>query len=222
MLPLLCAHISFGQSISLSGTINVGISQVDNNLPFGESYHIGVSPSGSIGFVVERKISKRSGIGISVQFVQIEGVERFKNNVLLGVDPITGEFTEIGELNEVTRIHSSYLAFPIFYKLQLNRLAITTGVQPMMLLTSSANSVMEGVLSGEPFRNESDATTEDMNFDKIDFGVRAGLSYQLSEVLSLQTDFYYGLSDITNRNFPFQRRNYQLTVGINYTFKTIE
>ena len=199
-------------AVGLSG--NIGLSQVTSNLPFSGDYRVRFALSGNAGVFVEHQLTEKSHLSMEVLWVQIEGNEISEDKVLIGV--VDGMPAELGIIDDRTRLHSSYIGVPISYRYQMGKWGINAGAQILLFLSASADSELEGTFNGEPYYAEG--TTEDIEFDTVDYGPRLGVSYQWKPKLALTMNYYHGLVDITPSNFPWERKNRQWTVGVRYAF----
>lgn len=90
----------------------------------------------------------------------------------------------------------------------------------MIFLFASSNYEAEGEISGEPYAAKS--SRSDIVFDRIDLGPKIGIDYRLNEKIRLRADYYHGLTDITSDEFPWERRNRQVSLGVGYVFGSSE
>ena len=214
---LSCLFISTivkSQNSNFGFTANIGFSQVTSNLPISGN-EVKFAFSGNFGMFYELSVSDKSSIGTELLWVQIEGKEESSRSLYV----ITGinEYEIIGTKSDISRIHSSYIGVPVYFKYEIGKFGIKPGFQIMVFLFANSSTKNWGEVNGEPFSNES--KTKNIKFDKIDYGPKLGIDYQLNERFILRSDFYYGIPDITSDEFPWERRNRQFTVGISYCLR---
>ena len=210
LLITIVSNPAKSQRLVVGATGNIGLSKVSSNLPLGENYKVKFTLSGNFGLFLAKKVSQKSSFGIEALWMQIEGNEKSKNRELTVFNG--QELIVIGVISEKTRIHSSYLAVPVYYRFEIGKFGIKGGVQPMIFLFASSNYEGNGEINGEPYHQES--KTKDVKFDRIDFGPKIGIDYRLSGKFKIRADYYHGLLDITSDEFPWQRRNRQVNLGI--------
>lgn len=211
---ILSTNFVKAQNLILGGSANIGFSKVTSNLPISGDYRIVFAISGNLGMFMEKKITEKSTLGIEALWVQIEGKEVTKNKELTGFNG--QELEVIGMISDKSKLHSSYVGVPIYYRFETEKIGIKGGFQTMIFLFASSNYEATGEFENKPFNTKS--KRKDIEFDKIDFGPKIGIDYQLKNNLRLRADYYYGLIDITSDKFPFERRNRQVSIGINYIF----
>jgi hypothetical protein len=95
-------------------------------------------------------------------------------------------------------------------------LGIKVGIQPMIFMFASANYRISGTIYNEPY--EAESNDKNIKFDRIDLGPKIGIDYGLNKTLRLRFDYYHGLTVITPSDFPWQRRNRQISLGVQYLF----
>lgn len=153
-------------------------------------------------------------------WVQIEGKETADDKILRAASQ-TGEGLEtIGVISDKATVHTSYVGVPFYYRFAAGKFGIKAGVQPMIFLFASSNYEAEGEISGEPYAAKS--SRSDIVFDRIDLGPKIGIDYRLNEKIRLRADYYHGLTDITSDEFPWERRNRQVSLGVGYVFGSSE
>ena len=113
--------INFGksQNLNIGGTGNLGLSKVTSNLPISGDYKVKLALSGNLGMFIEKKISKKSILGMEVLWIQIEGKTVTKNKELTGFNG--QELEVVGVISDKSTIHSSYIGVPFYYRLELGR-----------------------------------------------------------------------------------------------------
>jgi hypothetical protein len=203
------------QNLIIGGTGNIGLSKVTSNLPKSGNYKVKFTLSGNLGMFLEKKIGQNSSLGIEALWVQIEGKEITDNKELTSFNG--QELEVIGVISDKSTLHSSYVGIPVYYRFEFGKIGVKGGFQSMIFLFASSNYEANGEIGGEPYEAESEI--KDIKFDRIDIGPKVGVDYQLNEKLRLRIDYYHGLTDITSDEFPWQRRNRQFNLGVNYIFR---
>ena len=202
------------QNLVIGGTGNIGLSKVTSNLPISGDYKVKFTLSGNLGMFLEKKIGQKSSLGIEAIWVQIEGKEITNDKALTAFNG--QELEVIGIISDKSTLHSSYVGIPIYYRIKFGKIGIKGGFQPMIFLFASSNYEANGEINGEQYEAESEMT--DIEFDRIDVGPKIGIDYRLNNKFRIRADYYHGLTDITSDEFPWQRRNRQFNLGINYIF----
>ena len=165
------------QNLIIGGTANIGLSKVTSNLPISGDYKVQFTFSGNLGMFLEKKIGQKSSLGIEALWVQMEGKTVTDDKALTAISE-DFELEVIGVISDESRLHSSYIGLPIYYRLQVGLLGIKAGVQPMIFLFASSKYKANGEISGEAYDAES--KIDDIQFDRIDIGPKIGIDYQLN------------------------------------------
>ena len=128
-------------------------------------------------------------------------------------------FISDGHYEIDTYRHIYYLSLPIYVGYNFNKLNINLGIQGNFKLGGSshwsANSINYN--NGGTYSYESESKKLDIN--KFDYGLRFGIFYKLTEIYSIETNYYRGLSNIVNGGLISGSPVWsvqQLTVGIKY------
>ena len=151
-------------------------------------------------------------MGVELLWVQIQGKETNKDKVLFTYYELTQ--VEIGNITDKSISHSSYAAFPIYYRHEIGKLGLRAGFQTMVFLFASSRYTASGEFEGNPL--DIDSKTKGIKFDPIDIGPKLGLDFKLNEALHLRADYYHGMVDVVSDSFFRHRRNRQVAVGVNY------
>ncbi|MDT8411557.1 MAG: outer membrane beta-barrel protein [Vicingaceae bacterium] len=170
-------------------------------------------PSYQGGLSYNFHFNNKSIIGAELLFSKIRGQEHSKS-------PTTDEFgNPTGQLiiGNVDR-HISYLSIPVYYGLNYKKLTVNIGVQTSFVISSSdlaTTSAPDGNGNMLYFETKSDK----MPIKNFDFGARAGLSFSLTNNITIESFYYYGLLNIHEGNTRIWKWSIQqLAVGIKYNF----
>ena len=158
-----------------------------------------------------KQLNEKSTIGSELLFVQIEGKELLKTQVINEIGDHTGEF-----ITSEGYQHISYISLPIYYGIALNKTTVNLGFQGMLTIASSGREKGQAPLNGDIFT--WDIKYEKLNIDKYDFGPRVGIIYELAEKISLEGNFYYGINNILCKTAhpDFIWKSQQVIIGIRY------
>lgn len=200
---------TFGQQFGIKASgglsklnyISVTIIGTPPSIPF--------VPSGQAGVYYHLPIGHTSSLGTELLFSQIEGKVKGEK------DFINPDETLVGHETHVTNNHISCLSLPVYYGLTINHLTFNAGLQFSYLLAKKEVHKSYGTSEGSPFHYE---TSMKMPYiDDFDFGTRAGIVYHLTDKLSVEGMYYYGLKNIYNRNISNSKlKIQQMTVGVRY------
>ncbi|MBK8483690.1 MAG: outer membrane beta-barrel protein [Saprospiraceae bacterium] len=113
-------------------TANLGLSKVTSNFLVSDDYKVKYTYSGNIGVFIEKEIGNKSSLGAEVLWVQIGGKETTDNKILTAFDG--QDLKVVGIISDVAKLNSSYIAFPFYYRVQLNKIGIKIGLQTMFFL----------------------------------------------------------------------------------------
>jgi hypothetical protein len=202
------------QNLIIGCTGNIGLSKVTSNIPIPDDYRVKFTSSGNLGIFLEKKIGQKSSLGIEALWIQIEGKEITKDIVLTVVNG--QELEEIGVVSNKLKLHSSYIGIPIYYRGQIGKIGIKGGFQSMIFLFANSDHESIGEINGEPYEDEG--KIKNIKFEQIDMGPKLGVDYKLNSKIRLRADYYHGLIDITSNEFPWERKNRQINLGIQLEF----
>ncbi len=213
LVLLLATNPAHSQNWTIGATGSIGFSKVTSNLPISD-YKVKLALSGNWGAFIEKKIGRGLALGIEVLGVQMEGKETTGDKEL---KEFNGQELEVvGVVSDQSRLHSSYVGMPVFYRLGVGRLGIKAGIQPMLLLFANSAYKISGTLYGEPYKDAS--KTKNIKLERFEIGLKAGIDYRINDIFRLRIDYYHGLTDITPDEFPWERRNRQISLGTQYIF----
>ncbi len=203
------------QNLDFGITASLGFSQVTSNLPFSGDYFTTFAPSGKLGMFTEQRIGKNSFLGVEALWVQMEGKELTKDKELFTFNENLEKIV-LGVISDKSRLHASYIGLPFYYRHEFGKFGLKGGMQTLIFLFASSNYKASGEVNDKPY--EAESKTSDIELDKIDVGPKIGIDYKLNNSFRLRADYYHGLIDITPNEFPWQKKNRQLSIGVNYFF----
>lgn len=199
------------QSLSIGATANIGLSQINrlSDYPIPEYYEYDFSLSGNAGLFIRKELSRKSSVGLEVLWVQITGEEAVINRPI-----VTSSGDNRGFETEITTRNISYLGAPIYYRLKINNLGIKVGVQPMLYLFQKVNRKSNGEIDGESYA--FDGEYDDIRYNNLDYGLKAGLDYSLNDRFRLRADYYHGFKSIIPYWIARSMKIRQVTLGVEY------
>jgi hypothetical protein len=222
---LLTTGLTYGQSF-IGVKVNGGLSYFKTELkmyppsPMTQEFHPMLSGQGGItyNYIFKNKFL----IGTELLYTQIEGKEYLK--VLTGVTTNGNFISDNGFYEKNSFRHIYYLGLPIYFGYNVKRLNLNLGFQANLALASGSQSYLNGIYSnGEAF--SYDTNQNDLDISKLDFGGRIGIFYKLSDKYSIETNYYYGLTNLIkdkNINEPPVWHIQQLTFGLRYNLFMLE
>ncbi len=214
-LLVLAVNSIQSQNLVFGASANLGLSKITSNFPITSGERsIDFAISGNLGLFMEKQFGNNSSIIVEALWVQIQGKESTDNRVLTN---FTSQGPEvIGSISDRERLHSSYLGIPIYYRHKFGKIGIRGGVQTMLFLFASLDFEASGVVNNEPYQEKN--KTDNVELDGIDFGPKLGLDYQLNSSFRIRADYFYGIIDITPGIVSWERKNRQISVGLDYSF----
>ena len=186
-------HTSYGKSLGENGS---PLNLYNKNL---------YTPSGQIGLFYNSTLGKHSLFGSELIFVYIKGKEIYR---IPGVDA------------ELYR-QVSYIGLPFYFGYKIQKFTMYVGFQINLTLTSGGQ---EKDKTTDAFGNIVIYNTkfDKLNIDNYDYGVKSGLMFKLSDKLSIEGIYYYGLNNIlAKKTFDWKWNTEQATLGIRYNFNSI-
>ena len=214
-LALALVHLH-AQGLHYAASAGIGLSSITSSEATRtiDGGKVKLAGSANAGISVEKTLRSRSSLGVELLWMQMHGKEGSTDRPIFAYGG--GEGVQIGSISEKLSIHSTYMALPLYYRLQLGKFGLKLGVQPLLFLSAHTHYESSGELLRNPIESRSRTTIE---FDRFDFGPKLGLDYRFGRGFSVRADFYYGIPDIMKDDANFQRRNRQASVGMQYWFK---
>jgi hypothetical protein len=123
----------------------------------------------------------------------------------------------------------SYFSLPVYFGYAYKRLTINGGFQVSYAFSSSGRSESNYVNmiffkdDPLPYKREGGMNRElsDLAIKDFDFGPRAGAIYRLTNKLSIEGMFYYGIQNINQlKSSNEELKIQQMTLGIRYALWT--
>lgn len=213
---------TFGQH-QLGVKVSGGISRIYGTLKFRNlppsNMSTSFSPSFLAGLYYSHPMGQKSSLGAELLFSQVEGGQTFDwDYTALGYPSIEGTQSDF------TYESISYVSLPVYYGYTFNKLTFNAGFQISYAFSSSGcnESNYDYTLIAEDGSrqvNKGSWTHEldDLDIKDFDFGPRVGIIYQLTNRLSMEGMFYYGINNIKPTNSSEEElKIQQMTVGIRY------
>lgn len=172
-------------------------------------YKFGYHLYGFTKLKISDKLYLKSELGLSLQGAKLKDNFFFQDFNGAGFGP-----TEIRIVNNLY-----YLNLPILGKYYVTeKLSIEAGPQLGYFLSGK---IKQKILdSGGLSQDEIDNLNNSQNIDSassFDFGANLGIGYDLSNNISLNTRYHYGVTKIFKKDSPFKNSLAQLS--LEYTFK---
>jgi hypothetical protein len=177
------------------------------------------SPSIQAGLYYHLPMGKKCAIGAELLFSRVEGGQTvkwdYKDIGLSNIDGYGSDFT-------YEKI--SYFSLPVYYGYTSKRLTINGGFQISYAFSSSGRNESSYVYiiiteEGDRLTREGGLKRElnDLTIKDFDFGPRVGVIYRLTNQLSIEGMFYYGISNINQIKLSADElKIQQMTLGIRY------
>lgn len=209
---------AFGQQFGVTarGGISRVYGQLESNNYLSSSTITSFSPSFQAGVYYHLPTGNKTSLGAELLYSKVQGGQTLKwYNKEVAVESFGKDFTDES---------ISYISLPVYYGVTFKRLTVNAGVQISYALSSSGNSesnyeTREGnENTGYIFRKFSSYyELNDLPVRNLDFGPRIGGILHLTNRLSLDGMFYYGLSNINKlKSSEEPLKIQQMTVGIRY------
>ncbi|HEY3371571.1 MAG TPA: outer membrane beta-barrel protein [Prolixibacteraceae bacterium] len=216
---------AFGQQqfgVKVSG----GISRLygaleDHNHPPG-TMTTSFSPSGQAGLYYNFPVGKNSAIGAELLYSHVEGGQTYQWNFK------DDNYTDVKSLesngSDYTFEQISYLSLPVYYGYTFKRLTINAGFQISYAFSSAGHNESNYVIiiidENDDLYKRGGGMNRELNalpIKDFDFGPRAGVIYRLTNRLSIEGMFYYGIQNINQITTSVEElKIQQMTLGIRY------
>lgn len=169
-------------------------------------------PSGQAGFYYNLVLCNKSSLGAELLFSQIEG----KNKMEMDLHDFEGN--KVGHASDIYLSHISYLSLPVYYGFNIKKLTINGGFQVSYALASSGRDKNDAtIIELHEEHYSTNNKIDDIHIEKFDFGPRAGIIYHLTDKLSVEGMYYYGLNNIQKGKLRlWELKVQQMTFGIRY------
>lgn len=217
-LPLILLILTFIDLTSLGQQqfgikVSGGLSRITNSLDLSNAnLTIPFVPSGQAGLFYSFQLGKKSSLGAELLFSQIEGKEKLE----MDYNYSGWDGSESGHGENIGYRYISYLSFPVYYGLKINKLTINAGFQISCTLSSSGREKSYAILNG--IKYSSDNKTDNINIKRFDYGPKAVIIYNLTDKLAFEGTYYYGFNNIQKGNpILWKLKVQQATLGIRYT-----
>ena len=220
-LFILVATASLAQEIKYGVKVGMNVSSLRGDFPveINEKSKIGFHAGAFLEYAINEKLSIQPELIYSTQGGQSD-VEKYDEALYyLGINPIP----------ELT-----YLNLPILLKYEfINRLSIEFGPQIGYLLSaqtkleyidsSSRETVEIDILNGGNYTIFDSEVEIEPSVNRFDYGLNAGLSYELIKELFIQARYYLGIAVVDktsarNRSSNYESKNSVLQFSLGYKF----
>jgi hypothetical protein len=191
---------------------NAGASAIDYNFGSGAlfTYSNKFQAGYNAGIYFNNILNAHENFCFEILFLHMNGL--FHTNQSL-TDTLGNQ---IGSGTTDDFIHLSYLSIPLYYKYRISNFSIGAGVQISYLIISSDETKYSDTEYGQS--NSGSFNAKNLDIIKYDYGPKLMLSYQLSNKISINLDYYYGLQNliINGSSNGISERNQQLSFGVVY------
>ena len=211
---ILCFYAAIHGQSRIELKAAYGVSKISNTYAkLVNSIKIKTAPSWSGGIVFKTCLKNKSIFGTELLFSQIKGKEKleFQSTDFNG--------TLNSDIKSVAYKQIYYLSLPIFYEYSFTpKIAANVGFQTSIALAAlwKENGSID-YYNGDVI--EWEYHYQAMNIKRWDIGLRAGVSYQITENLSIEGLFYYGINNINGSSLQkdFRWSIRQATLGVRYS-----
>ena len=209
LLFLLASCTLEAQGYYLGVTGSLCASRITSSVTETDYFKVKNAPSANAGIYVERTLNRYSSVGAEALWVNMSGREGRENVPLFGYQNL--QLVQLGTATDMLRLHSSYIALPLYYRLHKGAFGLRLGAQPMLFLDAHAHYSSTGTFEGQPTESHGRV---DVDFRRFDWGPKIGLDYRFGKGFGLRIDYYHGIPNILEDGAGFRRQNRQLGIGI--------
>ena len=175
-----------------------------------DNWSVNKAPSGNIGIVYNHHFLSNSILGLELVYMHVESRELINDIVYTDSK---GNALAYGTGKMRKRI--SYFTMPVYYGYKFSKWSVNAGFQFSMVISSSAEVKVQSDYYDYSY-------SEDMPLNKMDYGPRIGLNWQMSDKFSLEGMYYRGMKNIFRNSGHGEDANIwkveQFVLGIQYTF----
>ena len=209
VLYVVCLTANGQHSVGVK--INGGWSKISTKLNSSQlSQEFKFVLSYQAGLYYNFHFQNKSIIGFELLFSKIAGKEHSEQLVTDQYGNSTGQL-----ITNDNTLHISYLSIPIYYGFNYKKLNFNIGLQTSYTINGSAENKTNTPDGNGGFLN-FDSDTNKLPIKNYDFGIRAGLFFDLTKRISLEIAYNYGLTN----NYKYSSAKWkiqQFTIGIRYT-----
>ena len=200
--------------------LNGGVSQIHRTEENNSAYKTHFKLSAGSGVYYNFGFGKNSYIGIDVAIIRIQGHEHFESTQTF--NEFNGTIFIPVVMNNQFEYYRKlyYLGLPLYYGLKFKKVSINIGGQISVVIKNKF--IWQGSSQYSDGRNPYSHTSNEIELGtgKFDLGGRVGLTYNVTEKIGLNGNYYIGKNKIDkSRNYPSEKELIQqITIGINYNF----
>lgn len=193
--------------------VNYFTTRIEN--PSGFEQKFSILPALQGGLFYSYSINEKLSLGTELLWMAVEGKETMTitNTDINGIP--NGNFTTVIFYRDI-----SYLGIPLYAGYTWKKWNFNLGLQVNYHLRSAGSENGYGVdQNGQAIEWNFDGG--ELNVDKFNFGVRPGLSYKLTDMFSIEANYFGGINNILNApslNDTWKWKVHQLTVGLRISF----
>ena len=196
---------------------NGGLSYITTVMS-GQNQKFYFRPSGQSGLFYSFHFKNRFYIGAEVLFVPIYGKEYFIVKYTDNNGNYTGKYVE-----DIIYRYIYNLGIPIYFGSSYKKFNINLGLRTHFVLASGGREIGKTFYNGQLYTWNNRA--DKLGINNRDYGVSIGLLYKLSDQISIETNYYYGLTNLLKdrsltKNWTW--RVQQVTLGLRYKFFSID
>lgn len=217
LLALVCVITtlpSFGQhefGLKAGAGISYFTTRFSDPLNFEQKFSI--QPTIQGGVYYNYHLSDRIHLGMQLIWMTVEGKEKMivTNTDVNGIP--NGNYTTVNLYREI-----SYIGLPLYAGYTVNKWNFSLGALIHYPLHSSASEHTSGIdQNGQAFEWNHDGG--ELNIDQFNFGVLPGVTYELTELFSLEAGYYGTINNILNSpqlSESWKWHIHLLTVGLRF------
>jgi hypothetical protein len=212
-----CSNIYGQQTYGIK--LNGGISNISITTTNGQNLKQTMYPQPSYngGIYYSYSVSNKFKLGIELLFNRING----KQYTGIPLTDNNNNPTGLYSSDTIWR-HISYLGIPIYLSYNYKRLNLNFGIQTNLRIAGNAREIGSVPSNGDILRWDNKFTNLS-GIDKIDFGIRGGVIFDVYKNLGIDGNYYFGLNNNYKGSITsnWKMKNRQFTIGIRYKLLTI-
>ncbi len=222
--PVFVLVLFFGFCLSMSAQHSLGVkacaglsymhTRFASSSPQLETNTFYPMPSGQIGIFRIIPLKENLILGTDALIVPIYGHEYLKLTL------IDMQGKNVGESESHVYRYVYYAGLPVYVGYKMNTFTALLGLQTNLAIASGGFAKERILYNG--IENNSNSNANKLGIRKYDVGLHSGFLYALSDKYSIETNYYFGLTNILTNSFR-QYANWkvqQLTVGVRYTISS--
>ncbi len=166
-------------------------------------------PSANLGIFHRIKLNKKTFIGVEFSLLQIEGKQQYEESIWDTQQWINNTYYYLS--------HSTYVGFSPMIGWDIYKVSFDIKAQILWLIINNGEEVDKKRYDGNSIVDDN-SKYNDFFDTKLDFGLRLGLNYQITNQITIAGSYFHSLTEVHSYVGKQMRgKTTQITLGIKYS-----